>query len=195
MPRRTADDIPKVRALTQADGDFNNVIDVSLTPGQAICAARDPILCNEGVVRSDCEGGARWQATALAKIGWASRGAANLVQVDVGKAEYLMAADLVLLWTSGVQFAVLPDQPVRLVRVTGAGRVWSECPGYTRGWPALDLRAPILLDPAQLVYFTNAAVSPAWVTGPTGLPWIRLEARDKAVWRTFAGSPRSTCSV
>lgn len=162
---------------------------VQLQPGQNICAARAPVLFSSTLTGVPLPGGGiRWESPGLGRLCFGFD-IADVAQLDVRDAPYLVSADLVILWAGDVRFepVSLPGVPGFTV-ASGWGAVWLLVPGTQiyaswgsvagRGAPDLS---PVVVDPAMLAWVRLAAgadgsppVSLEPVQGPGDRVWVRL---------------------
>jgi hypothetical protein len=193
MSRRRGESGPTVAVQIGGDFDFAVQVCVDLAAGERICAARDPIWITEGVTCAVVPGGARWQADDGGTLSFGTGSGANIRALSTSESPWVVATDLVLLWTPEVRFDPLPwPSAPRFARASGEGRVWLLVPGYPvlpgyrlQGqYQAGPPKSAVAADPAQLVFVKGAdALVPA--AGPRGEQWVRLAPDADALLQSW----------
>jgi hypothetical protein len=168
MSRRQQDaGEPRVRITAFAAGEAKYSLDVKLKAGQSICAARDPLFFSEGLVFSPVAGGMRWVSPGEGELCFGADGA-DVAKLEVAKGPYLVATELVVLWTDGVrlQREDVPGVP-GFARTGGEGQLWVLLPGEKARMPlrVFGGQPDIVVDPARLAWArVSATPAPQRVT-------------------------------
>lgn len=173
---------PKVRVTAFAEGEAKHSLDVKLKAGQSICAACDPLYYSEGMVFSPVAGGTRWLAPGDSEMCFGTNGS-DVAKLEVAKGPYLVAAELVVLWTDGVrlQSEDVPGVP-GFARTGGEGHLWVLLPGEKTRMPlrVFGGQPDLVVDPARLAWARASAThSSRHVTltrtpGPSGRMWLKI---------------------
>jgi hypothetical protein len=171
---------PKVKVKPFTEGDAKTTLEVKLRAGQSICATRDPLYFSGGLVSVPVDGGMRWDAPRGGEMCFATNGA-DVTRLETAKGPYLVASDLVIVWTNRVRMEPqdLPGVP-GFTRVTGDGALWLLMPGGEVYLPnhISGEETPVIVNPAQLAWARNPAAGPgsrvslAVTPGPRGRNWL-----------------------
>jgi hypothetical protein len=195
MRRRRGEAGPQVQVHSGGDYDFAVQVVVHLEAGESICAARDPAWVIGQLGCAVAAGGSRWEGPGGGTLSFGTGRGASISELDTGKSPYVVAVDLVLLWTSGVRFDALawPATPAFAV-ASGEGRVWLLAPGY-RIYPGYSLHgqyqssrptSPVVVDPAQLAFVRGDAGALTPAPGPRGgLQWVQLAPETEALLHSW----------